>query len=109
MKTICQTILTSTHFLDAKIKKVRGVQIADVVFLCPTCGSKRDFQFINQSPIHVPPEETRCGAVVEIPEKCDTCGGNVRSYPVDGGCPVCGAPNCCPACCAADQLENEKR
>lgn len=109
MKTLCETILTSTHFLDAKIRRVGRDQIANVSFVYPTCGTRRDFEWTNRIPCHVPPEGTKCGAVVEIPEKCDTCGGKVHSYPVEGGCPVCGAPNCCPACCAADQLENEKR
>lgn len=35
-----------------------------------------------------------------MPEKCETCGSKVSSYPM--GCPGCGAPNCCQRCCDED-------
>lgn len=32
------------------------------------------------------------------PNACSHCGGKISSYPM-GGCPGCGAPNCCQRCC----------
>ena len=30
---------------------------------------------------------------------CEFCRSEVVSYSAEGGCPICGAPNCCFKCC----------
>ncbi len=37
------------------------------------------------------------GLRLRVGEVCDDCGGKVSSY--RNGCPGCGAPQCCQACC----------
>ena len=37
-------------------------------------------------------------------EKCEHCGADVVAYSYKGGCPRCGAPNCCPQCCIIEDL-----
>lgn len=44
-------------------------------------------------------------AIQTDPNACAHCGSKVSSYPM-GGCPGCGAPNCCQKCC--DEANRER-
>ena len=37
--------------------------------------------------------------------RCDECGTKLSSY--IGGCPFCGAPECCQSCCKIDHYSKE--
>lgn len=42
---------------------------------------------------------------VPFGEKCIDCGSDILAHRDTGGCPICGAPNCCPKCCVEDWKE----